>query len=148
MFTTYKHAEIPFEPVFGDHYQIWQYVEHRQHRPWFYVTVRETNDGMTWDTMLMIPSEDVFESLLGQQSPEMQIASVALAVPARLNGTDFWSMEPLAELVRVHDQANQASGYEFKTVSGGLYVEKRHDESIAQSRTKIYCSATAANAES
>lgn len=149
MFTTYRHAEIPFEPVFGDHYQMWQYVEHRQHRPWFYVTVREANDGMTWDTMILVPNEDVFESLLREQSPDMQVASVALVVPARLNGTDSWSMEPLTELVRIHDQANQASGYEYKTVTGGFYVERRLGGSVGESRTQIYCSVTAgATAES
>ncbi|MGE6690358.1 hypothetical protein ACQKFE_20575 [Stutzerimonas stutzeri] len=141
MFTTYRHAEIPFEPLFGDHYQMWQYVEHRQHRPWFYVTVREASDGVSWDTMLLIPNEDAFESLLGEQSPDLQIASVALVVPARLNGTDSWSMEPLTELVKVHDQAKQVFGYEFKTGTIQCYVESRHEGAVGGTKARIYCSA-------
>lgn len=141
MFTTYRHAEIPFEPVFGDHYQMWQFVEHNQHRPWFYVTLREVSDGMPWDTMLMIPNEEAFESLLEEQSPDMQIASVSLVIPARLNGTDCWSMEQLTELVRIHGQENQVSGHEFKTVTGSVYLERHHASSTAETRTQIYLSA-------
>lgn len=141
MFTTYRHAEISFEPVFGDHYQMWQYVEHSQHRPWFYVTLREVRDGMPWDTMLMIPNEEVFESLLEEQSPEMKIASVALVIPGRLNGTDFWSIEQLTELVRIHDKGNEVSGHEFRTVTGSIYLERNQGSSTAETRTRIYLSA-------
>lgn len=138
MFTTYRHAEIPFEPVFGDHYQMWQFVEHSQHRPWFYVTLREVRDGIPWDTMLMIPNEEAFEALLEEQSPDMQIASVALVIPARLNGTDCWSIEQLMELVRIHGQENQVSGHEFRTVTGSVYLERNHSSSTAETRTQIF----------
>ncbi len=124
MFTTYRHAEIVFAPVFGDHYQMWQFVTHNQHRPWFYVTVREMNNGMSWDTMILIPNENTLESILGEQSPERQITSVTLVIPARLNGTDSWSMEQLTELVRIHGQEEQVFGYEFKTVTGSVYLER------------------------
>ncbi|MGB4074762.1 hypothetical protein [Pseudomonas sp.] len=143
MFTTYRHAEILFAPVFGDHYQMWQFVEHNQHRPWFYVTVREMNDGLSWDTMVLIPNEDAFESILGAQSPDKQVASVALVIPARLNGSACWSMERLTELVRIHGQENQVLGYEFKTATGSVYLERYNASSAVESKTQIYLSTTA-----
>lgn len=143
MFTTYRHAEILFAPVFGDHYQMWQFVEHNQHRPWFYVTVREMNDGLSWDTMVLIPNEDAFESILRELSPDKQIASVALVIPTRLNGSACWSMERLTELVRIHGQENQVFGYEFTTATGSVYLERYNASSAVESRTQIYLSTTA-----
>lgn len=142
MFTTYRHAEILFAPVFGDHYQMWQFVEHSQHRPWFYVTVREMNDGLSWDTMVLIPNEDAFEAILREQSADKQIASVTLVIPARLNGTDCWSMERLTELVRINGKEKQVFGYEFKTVTGSVYLERYHASSAVEFRTQIYLSTT------
>jgi|JI7StandDraft_1071085.scaffolds.fasta_scaffold200007_2 hypothetical protein len=143
MFTTYKHAEILFSPVFGDQYQMWQFVEHNQHRPWFYVTLREVKDEISLETMVLIPNEEIFESILVEQSPGIQIASVELVTPARLNGTGSWSMERLAELVRIQGQQNQVSGYEFRTVTGRVYLERHHASSAVESRTQIYLSITA-----
>jgi len=50
-------------------------------------------------------------------------------------------MEPLTELVKVHDQAKQVFGYEFKTGTGRCYVESRHEGAVGGTKARIYCSA-------
>lgn len=138
MFTTYRHAEIPLAPVFGDHYQLWRFVELEQHRPWFCVTVNKGKNGATWRTMLLISTEEELESVLRELVVEAQIEAVQVVTPARLNGTGEWQIERLAELVRVFDSNKKVAGYDFKTASGAIYSE-RGDSAIRDAgRTRIY----------
>lgn len=138
MFTTYRHAEIPLAPVFGDHYQLWRFVELEQHRPWFCVTVNKGANGAAWRTMLLVPSEVELESMLREITTEAQIEVVQIVTPARLNGTGAWRMEPLAELVRVFDSNENVSGYDFKTVSGITYSDRDDTTTGDGGRSRIY----------
>ncbi|WP_278959493.1 hypothetical protein [Aquipseudomonas alcaligenes] len=138
MFTTYRHAEIPLAPVFGDHYQLWRFVELEQHRPWFCVTVNKGKNGATWRTMLLISTEEELELMLRELVVEAQIEAVQVVTPARLNGTGEWQIEQLAELVRVFDSNKKVAGYDFKTASGAIYSERGDSATRDADRTRIY----------
>lgn len=110
MVTTHRHAEIPLAPVFGEPYQLWRFVELEQHRPWFCVTLNIGKGRANWRTMCLVASEAELEQILESVAAHAKVEDVQVIIPARLNGTGAWQMEPLAELVRISDTDEKVLG--------------------------------------
>ncbi|NQD81037.1 hypothetical protein HP436_12715 [Pseudomonas sp. CrR14] len=140
MFVTYKRAEIAYPPQFGASYQMWRYVELEEHRPWFYVVINRGQKATAWRTMLLIPTEEELEQMIEQRGAETLIETIQVVLPARLNGSESWTMEMLTELIRVYDQDERVLGYDFKTASGHTYSQRDSQNTLDAVRYQVYCS--------
>lgn len=140
MFITYKRAEIEYPPLLGEDYQMWRFVEFDEHRPWFYVMINRRRRAAAWRTMLLIPSEEELEQMLNKCASGTLIEEVQVVLPARLNGSNNWTMEMLTELVRVYDQDARILGYDFKTASGHIYSQRDSQNTVGATKHKVYCS--------
>ncbi len=134
MFRTYRHAELPGNSLFGDEIQRWSYIEHGLHRPWFYVTVAEQHDGITLRNMLMLPDEQILESLIEQQNENLHIESIQLVSPTHINKSNKWLMETLIELKLIKSLKSKQHAYNYHIEGGKNYID---DNSSAFSRYSI-----------
>ncbi|WP_209320162.1 hypothetical protein [Stutzerimonas chloritidismutans] len=141
MFTTHRHAEIPFAPLFGEPYQLWRFVELEQHHPWFCVTLNLGKGRANWRTMYLVASGAELDHML-EGIAIAKIEEVQVITPSRLNGTGAWQMEQLAELVRISDTDEKVLGYDLRTASGVVYSDRDHISSSDVERARIYCSTT------
>lgn len=128
MFRTYRHAELPGNALFGDEIQRWSYIEHGLHRPWFYVTVIEHHEDTTLRNMLMLPDEQVLESLTEQQSENSYIERIMLVSPAYMNKTSRWSMEELIELRLISNIKSREYSYAYRIDGGRQYMDNNSTE--------------------
>lgn len=145
MFRTYRHAELPGNALFGDEIQRWSYIEHGLHRPWFYVTVAEQHEGVTLRNMLMLPSEEVLESLVKQQREELYVESVLLVSPAYINKSERWLMEPLIELRFIKSLKSHQTAYIYYTDEGNEYINNDGKEFKKYSTERIIYSSNHQN---
>lgn len=133
MFRTYKHAEIPTSTLFDDEAQLWRYVEHGLHRPWFYVTLAECHEGLTLRNMLMVADVRTLEILLAEQHHDMKIEAVQLVSPGYINKSSRWMMEPLAEVAQV-SSANAGPPIYIYSVEGEKQYVEGDDVSLLEER--------------
>jgi hypothetical protein len=130
MFRTYRHAELPGNALFGAEIQRWSYIEHGLHRPWFYVTVIEHHEDTTLRNMLMLPDEQVLESLTEQQSESSYIESVLLVSPAYMNNNknNSWTMEKLIEVRLISSIKTKQYSYAYRIDGGKQYMDNNSAE--------------------
>ena len=140
MFLTYKRAEIAYPPLFGDDFQMWRFVELEEHRPWFYVVINRRRKTTSWRTMLLIPTEEELEHMLEKRAEGTLVEAVQVVLPARINGSNDWTMERLTELVRVYDPDERVLGYDFKTASGQTYSHRDCQYSQDGAKRQVYFS--------
>lgn len=126
MFRTYKHAEIPTGTLFDDEAQLWRYVEHGLHCPWFYVTLAECHEGLTLRSMLIVADVRNLEVLLAEQHHDMKIEAVQLVSPGYMNKSTRWMMEPLAEVAQISSANAAAPIYIYAVEGGKQYIEGDH----------------------
>lgn len=142
MFRTNKHSEILIsDSLTGGDSQLWSYVEHGLHLPWFYVTLTERQDEFTLRKMLIISDASTLETLLGEQNGDMGVESVQLVSPRYMNKNSRWMMEPLLELSQINSTAAVRPIYIYSLEGGKQYLDGNEgplSEEQISSRKVIY----------
>lgn len=140
MFQTFKAAQVPIPPIFGDEPQVWRVVEHNIHRPWFYVTVVDREEDLDMRRMLMVEDDQTLTVLLQSQGADCFIESVQLCTPGHVNESNMWKMEPLERL-----ETFKEDGRPFTvayTVKGGTVYVTGSEDLVRQhhpNRRLLFC---------
>lgn len=78
--------------------------------------------------------------MLQRRAEGTLVEAVQVVLPARLNGSNDWTMEKLTELIRVYDRDERVLGYDFQTASGQTYLHRDCLYSQDGAKHQVYCS--------
>ncbi len=95
MFQTFDSAKLPiFWKEDGEN--VYSYAELMVNASWFYADCKVTDGVETATTTYLLSRSSQIEDLI--INPAITIRSIYLVSPPYLNGTDSWSMSPLAKV--------------------------------------------------
>lgn len=125
--------------------QHWIAVELACHKPWFLVTTREMesiegkNVPVRLNTILVANVSDIVSLAQQDDSAIQQFVSAQIVIPARMNDTGTWKMEPLAA-VWVSDEPSAPgaiveicetqSGAKFKTSISSASLDELTNQTL------------------
>lgn len=124
MFKTYRRAAVPIAAVLEQDLQLWRYVEHVLHVPWFYVALSRTQESTTVREMIMVADLGTLVELLQRKDSSRNLESILLVSPAHMNGTASWLMEPLADVWYIAANESSQGHYRYRVAGGKCYVSE------------------------
>lgn len=138
MFRTTGGAAISRPLFLGEDVQLWSYIEHGLHVPWFYVRLVHHEDGLQMSRMLMLSNVETLQSVLTEKTSKAWVEDVQLVSPSYVNKSDRWLMEPLLELTEVGNGPGKAKSYIFRVLGDRLYTQGQTDSVVDQVVCTIY----------
>jgi hypothetical protein len=130
MFRTTRDAAIPRPAFLGEDVQLWSYIEHGLHVPWFYVRLVHLEDGLQMSHMLMLSKVETLQSVLTEKTSTAWVEDVQLVSPSYVNKSDRWLMEPLLELTEVGNGPGTAKSYIYRVLGDRLYTQGQTDSFV------------------
>lgn len=122
MFQSSSTARHPvFSAVAGQNQHVWTYVNLILNRPWFFSTYTlHTPEGDLVENILLGSVEQVVDLFLRNGS-EITISQLFLVSPKHLNESNFWRMEPLAEIWC--GKPENGTTFMYRLADGRQYVD-------------------------
>ena len=126
MFRTIEMSKIELPPVFeGSDRHYWDCVQLCLSVPYFHVQCRAKNCEESEDTGGTFIYSNLNQLIEALNDPTLQISSVLLLSPGRINGTDCWKLEALDSVLAGIEckKAHQQIAYVFALKSGDRYLD-------------------------
>lgn len=130
MFLTYTPWKSKFHHLLSaPDQQYWSGVELALKKPWFLMTLSQTElveggEGIVFRRDIIVANVADVERLAQQEGDRLQkLVSAMIVIPNWINGTETWTMEPLAAVWVADEPAAPGAPVEIcETQSGAKYV--------------------------